>query len=335
MDLNTIRLATESEGEVLYEFLNEYVKAEGLEKQFGNSKQSFLEHFKQKLFQALVIENKSEKQLVGCAFISTGFSFLSGEWRHLHCCYIRHPFKSQEVERKVIQTVKRICFEEKANTLTTIVNGNDLSTLQVLKAENCRNTKPTGQGHLHFWFMQSQYSTGSDYEINNTNYAIRDGILQDHEERDRVCHLVEESMETHGILGQGTVIRNYLERNALLADDKYGAVVLEHLRCVDSDGMTSIRDIVGCVLYSTLYNALKGKTYILHGLTVNPAHRGKGLSKALVRGLIKTCQRYRSDGIFFIIADGNDVSKSLFKSLQGTTDMTESEHKWEIFFFNL
>ncbi|XP_041478622.1 uncharacterized protein LOC121426398 isoform X2 [Lytechinus variegatus] len=273
MDLNTIRLATEYEGEVLYEFLNEYVKSEGLETLFGNSKQNFLEHFKQKLFQALVIENKSEKQLVGCAFISTGFHYHTGEWRHLHCCYIRHPFKSHKLERKVIQTVKRICFEEKANTLTTIVNGNNLSTLQVLEAENCRNAKPAEQVHRHFWFMQSQYSTGSDYEINNTDYVIRDGMLEDDEERNRVCQLLEESLISHGILGHRTLIRKYMERNALLVDDKYGAVVLEHLRCVDGDGMTSIRDIVGCVLYSTLYNALKGKTYILHGLSINPAHR--------------------------------------------------------------
>ena len=67
------------------------------------------------------------------------------------------------------------------------------------------------------------------------------------------------------------------ERAGEVDKDLYGTVILEHRCRVDDqdEGMKYRHDIVGCVLYTNMYHALKGKTYFIQGLYVLPHLKGK------------------------------------------------------------
>ena len=68
------------------------------------------------------------------------------------------------------------------------------------------------------------------------------------------------------------------ERDGLVDKALYGSVIVEHRHRVEDQDEESevVHDIVGCMLYSKMYYALIGQTYLLQGLYLKPAQKGNG-----------------------------------------------------------
>ncbi|XP_011681701.2 uncharacterized protein LOC105446487 [Strongylocentrotus purpuratus] len=95
------------------------------------------------------------------------------------------------------------------------------------------------------------------------------------------------------------VSKEEFERDGLVDKALYGSVIVEHRHRVEDQDEESevVHDIVGCMLYSKMYYALIGQTYLLQGLFLKPAQKGRGLGKALVRATLQACKKRSGDGL--------------------------------------
>eukprot|EP00057_Strongylocentrotus_purpuratus_P016767 XP_011671241.1 PREDICTED: uncharacterized protein LOC100890842 [Strongylocentrotus purpuratus] len=174
---------------------------------------------------------------------------------------------------------------------------------------------------IEVWIMPNPPSTSTQ---KRDDYIIRDGTEQD---LSNVYHLLEKLIEMENLNAHFKVSKEEFERDGSVNKALYGSVIVEHRHRVEDQDEESevVHDIVGCMIYSKMYYALIGRTYLLQGLYLKPAQKGKGLGKALLRATLQACKKRSGDGFIIMIDNENKTSQSLFRSLHAI-NLTQSTH---------
>ncbi|XP_030855552.1 uncharacterized protein LOC115929746 [Strongylocentrotus purpuratus] len=203
--------------------------------------------------------------------------------------------------------------------MLTILTPLNASYRRALENEGMDNR--TSSIGIDVWIMPNQSSTSTQ---KCDDYIIRDGTEQD---LSNVYRLLEELAELENITALCKVSKEEFERDGSVDKALYGSVIVEHRHRVEDQDEESevVHDIVGCMLYSKMYYALIGQTYLLQGLYLKPAQKGKGLGKALLRATLQACKKRSGDGFMIIIQKENKTSQSLFRSLHAI-NLTQSTH---------
>lgn len=323
MDSYEFRLAIASDVAGLYDLLKEYVLEQELVEEFKNSRTSFEEHFNQVLFKALVIEvgdeTENQRQIIGCIFFSIFYRYLVGATIFPHCCYIRPAFRNRGLEQKLIQHTKKMSRDADIDNMFTVLTPLNASYRKALENEGMINL--TSSLEMDVWIMSNPPSTSAQ---KCDDYIIRDGTEQD---LSNIYHLLEELIEMENLNAHFKVSKEEFERDGSVDKALYGSVIVEHCHRVEDQDEESevVHDIVGCLLYSKMYYALIGQTYLLQGIYLKPAQKGKGLGKALLRATLQACKKRSGDGFIMMIHHENKTSQSLVRSLHGI-NLTQSTH---------
>jgi GNAT superfamily N-acetyltransferase len=85
--------------------------------------------------------------------------------------------------------------------------------------------------------------------------------------------------------------------------------------------------VVGCALWFLNFSTWRGTHGIyLEDLYVQPAHRGKGLGKALLRELARECDRRGYERLEWAVLDWNEPAINFYVSLAA-----EAQDEWTVF----
>ncbi|XP_041453232.1 uncharacterized protein LOC121406281 [Lytechinus variegatus] len=330
MGRHSCREATSDDIAKVYDLLNEYVIEQELEDEFMNSKPAFSEHYKRGLFTPIIAEvtndGENEKDIIGCAFISFPFNYVIGITGFIHCCYLKPSYRDLGLQQMLLKLATKVSIEKGSHGLLAAVCGRDYifnSAFESEGATNLNTSMAKGAGS-DFWIMPNPSATP---EFLSDDYVIREGAVQDSEGVYDLCQELVKLENIEDIRTPSFTKEEFIRKGG--GDSPlYGTVVLEHQRRIGDNESDVIHDIVGCILYTKMYHALKGDTYWLQGLYICPEHKGKGLGKPLVRASLEVCKKRHGDGFIFIILRNNHISQSLFKSLQGV-NMTKSKHNMQ------
>ncbi|HXW81546.1 MAG TPA: GNAT family N-acetyltransferase [Acidimicrobiales bacterium] len=85
--------------------------------------------------------------------------------------------------------------------------------------------------------------------------------------------------------------------------------------------------VVGCALWFLNFSTWRGTHGIyLEDLYVQPAHRGKGLGKALLRELARECKERGYERLEWAVLDWNEPAINFYSSLGA-----EAQNEWTVF----
>eukprot|EP00057_Strongylocentrotus_purpuratus_P000811 XP_001183724.2 PREDICTED: uncharacterized protein LOC753912 [Strongylocentrotus purpuratus] len=317
------RLATSTDVSTLYDLLYEYVIEQDLGEEFTNSQQNFINHFNLGHFSALltevVDETECKREVIGCTFLSFLYNYIVGRRSFIHCCYVKPAFRDHGLQHELIKLARKVSVDKGTRASVMTVCGKDGTFESALEAEGAINMTTMPSSPSNYWEMQNHSTTP---EFSDDDYVIREGTPEDLND---VYALCEKLIEFEKVEEFVSLTKEEFVSDGGVDEALYGTVILEHRRRVDDHEDIVIHDIIGCVQYSKMYHALKGNTYYLQGLYIEPGHKGKGLGKALVQAALQICKDRNGDGFIFMIMTENIVSQSLFKSLKGI-NMTQSKH---------
>ncbi|XP_071494187.1 uncharacterized protein [Diadema antillarum] len=301
----------------MFRLLQDMVSEEHLQEDFTNSENGLRDDFISGHYNFFIVEATSTEQVdpgkvpIGCMLYSVTYEYVVGPTLFFQR-YLKTDYRGTDVEKDLINEARKVASDARVKNLLTFTSTGSAPPMTVLVA------------HDVFGMTFDPAKVQGTADLTTDNYAVREGHQEDLSE---IHDLLTELAVMEKIDGEFTVSKD--EFCAAGDDDRYlfRTVVLEY-RSVNQSPK-----IVGCIVVSRFYNFLKGETYFLQGLYIQPNYRGKGNGSRMVRSILQIFQAKGGNEFMFMIQRGNAQSQALFKRF-GATNRTLSEKGEAWMFFN-